>query len=83
MIGFTVNDLFYIAAIINYALQCQLITFLINVTVERICRNCWRVDHAIKVHAYSYIHSLKFERHTLLDIAHHLCIINQLNVIEC
>lgn len=48
VIGYITTDLFYIAAIINYALQCQLITFLINVTVERICRNCWKVDHAIK-----------------------------------
>lgn len=50
VIGFTVTDLFYIAAIVNYALQCQLITFLINMTVERIHRNCWKVDHAIKVY---------------------------------
>ena len=49
VIGFTVADLFYIAAVINYALQCHLITFLITVTVERICRNCWKVDQAIKV----------------------------------
>ena len=49
LIGFTMADLFYIAAVINYALQCHLITFLITVTVERISRNCWKVDHAIKV----------------------------------
>ena len=49
VMGFVVTDLFYIAAIINYALQCQLITYLINVTVERVCRNRWIVDNAIKV----------------------------------
>ena len=50
VMGFVVTDLFYIAAIINYAMQCQLITYLINVTVERVCRNRWIVDDAIKVH---------------------------------
>lgn len=59
VIGFTVNDLFYIAAIINYALQCQLITFLVNVTVERMCRNCWKVDHAIKVHISYLVYILE------------------------
>ena len=49
MISDVVSDLFYIAAIVNYALQCQLITYLINVTVERVCRNRWIVDDAIKV----------------------------------
>ena len=48
-IGFTLNDLFYIAAVLNYALQCQLMYFLVNVTVERISSSCWKVDHAIKV----------------------------------
>ena len=48
-IGFTLNDLFYIAAALNYALQCQLMYFLVNVTVERISSSCWKVDHAIKV----------------------------------
>ena len=49
VVGFTANDLFYIAAIINYSLQCQLITFLINVTVDRICKQQCKIDQAIKV----------------------------------
>ncbi|XP_065888052.1 uncharacterized protein [Dysidea avara] len=48
VVGFTANDLFYIAAIINYSLQCQLITFLINVTVDRICKQQCKIDQAIK-----------------------------------
>ena len=49
IVGFTISDLFYIAAVINYALQCQLITFLVNVTVERVRNNCLKIDHVIKV----------------------------------
>ena len=49
IVSFTISDLFYIAAIINYALQCQLITFLVNVTVARIRNNCLKVDRVIKV----------------------------------
>ncbi|XP_065888938.1 uncharacterized protein [Dysidea avara] len=48
IVSFTISDLFYIAAIINYALQCQLITFLVNVTVARIRNNCLKVDRVIK-----------------------------------
>lgn len=55
LVGFFVIDLFYIAAIINYALQCQLITFLVNVTVKRICDSCYAVDQAIKVHKFIVI----------------------------
>jgi len=63
LVGFTVNDLFYVAAIINYALQCQLITFLIYVTKERISNSHWKVDNAIKVSCNVHvipIHSLKY-----------------------
>lgn len=53
LVGYTFADLFYIAAVLNYALQCQLIYFLVNVTVERISSSCWKVDHAIKVLVYT------------------------------
>lgn len=49
LVVYFVFDLFYIAAIINYALQCQLITYLINVTIKRIHNSCYEVDQAIKV----------------------------------
>ena len=49
LVGYFVIDLFYIAAIINYSLQCQLITYLVKVTVKRICSSRYAVDQAIKV----------------------------------
>lgn len=55
IVGFTISDLFYIAAVINYALQCQLITFLVNVNVERIRNKCLTVDSIIKVLCVQHI----------------------------
>ena len=91
MISDVVSDLFYIAAIVNYALQCQLITYLINVTVERVYRNRWIVDDAIKVCdviiTVSNINVIKYEimTHVHINLARFLdievcgyCIIAQL-----
>ena len=50
VLGLIMTDLFYLAAVIHYALECQLIIFLIRATVDRIKSQCWAVDLAIKVH---------------------------------
>ena len=50
VLGLIMTDLFYLAAVIHYALECQLIIFLIRATADRIKSQCWAVDLAIKVH---------------------------------
>ena len=52
--GLILTDLFYLAAVIHYALECQLIIFLIRATADRIRSQCWTVDLAIKVHSETY-----------------------------
>jgi len=47
--GLLIADFFYLAAVIHYALECQLIMFLMKGTADRIRSRCWAVDLAIKV----------------------------------
>ena len=47
--GLVLTDFFYLAAVIHYALECQLIIFLMRATTDRIRSQCWAVDLAIKV----------------------------------
>ena len=47
--GLILTDIFYLAAVIHYALECQLIIFLMKATADRIRSECWPVDLAIKV----------------------------------
>ena len=49
LIGLALTDFFYIATVINYAFQCQLIFCAINATVSRLSNRNVEVDHAIKV----------------------------------
>ena len=48
-VGLVLTDFFYLAAVIHYALECQLIIFLMRATADRIRSQCWDVDLAIKV----------------------------------
>lgn len=52
--GLVLTDFFYLAAVIHYALECQLIIFLIRATADRIRSRCWAVDDAIKVNKISF-----------------------------
>lgn len=55
VVGLILTDFFYLAAVIHYALECQLILFLMKATADRIRSQCWSVDLAIKV-LYAYVH---------------------------
>ena len=48
-IGLALTDFFYIATMINYAFQCQLIFCAINATVSRLSNRHVEVDDAVKV----------------------------------
>ena len=52
LIGLALTDFFYIATVINYAFQCQLIFCAINATNSRLSNRKVEVDHAIKVWWY-------------------------------
>ncbi|XP_065887312.1 uncharacterized protein [Dysidea avara] len=48
IVSFIITDFFYLATVIHYALECQLIMFLMRGTADRIRSRCWAVDLAIK-----------------------------------
>ena len=47
--GFTLVDLLYLALVMNYALQCQLIFFAVCAAVNKFRTIHYQVDAAIKV----------------------------------
>ncbi|XP_065887314.1 uncharacterized protein [Dysidea avara] len=48
LVGLALTDFFYIALVINYSVQCQLIFFAISATIYKLCSTRSRVDDAIK-----------------------------------
>jgi len=47
--GFTIIDFLYVALVVNYALQCQVIYFAICATTSKFRTKHYQVDAAIKV----------------------------------
>ena len=51
IVGFIVLDLAYMAVVVNYSIQCQLLIYLLWSIGERVKAREWDIDHSIKVPA--------------------------------
>ena len=49
IVGFIFFDLFYVAAVINYASQCQLLCFYIASIMDKVQDKAYTLEDAIKV----------------------------------
>ena len=49
LLGFIVFDVAYIAVVINYSMQCQLMIYYLQSICTRIQAKEWEIDEAIKV----------------------------------
>jgi hypothetical protein len=58
LVGFVVFDIAYSAAVINYAMQCQLMVYYLKSICTRILAREWEIDEAIKVYYIRDCHVL-------------------------
>ena len=49
IVGFVLLDIAYTAVVVNYAIQCQLIVYLLRSISERTKAKEWDIDRGIKV----------------------------------
>lgn len=54
--GFVTLDIAYTAVVINYAIQCQLLVYLLCSIGERVKAREWNVDQSVKVRPSSLGH---------------------------
>lgn len=64
ILGFIVLDVAYTAVVVNYCIQCQLLTYLLHSTCDRILVREWDLDRTVK--------EIKYVREFLRNLNSHL-----------